>query len=112
MHLRIPGLRAVELDPSSFEMANDRGVGHRGASKGGIPAGQSLHRDLQHAGLGFAGFRDFHLQQSVVKVGLELLGIHVVGQGEAADEIAIAALDPVEAQSMLLVFLVSFPLKG
>ena len=47
-----------------------------------------------------------------MEMGLQVLAIHVVWQGVAADEIAVRALDAVETQPFLFMLLVPFPLQG
>src|SRR5712692_8878284 len=59
------------------------------------------HLDL--AGLGLLALGQLDREQTVLESGLDVVAIHVVGQRERADELAIRPLDAVEVLPVLLV---------
>src|SRR5688572_28727708 len=64
------------------------------ASKWGLtPFCRSGGLDFDAAGLGFRGLRNGQLEDAVLELGLDGVGLDVLGQREGADELAVDALD-------------------
>src|SRR4029450_5233001 len=56
------------------------------------PARAIAGADLHAPGLGILALRELDLEQAVLEVRLDSLPVHVVGQAEAAEELAVSAL--------------------
>src|SRR4029078_11609139 len=59
--------------------------------------------DPDRPGLGVLPLGELDLQQAVLERGLDLLAVHVVGEREAAHELAVRALHAVIALALFLV---------